>query len=46
MESITAAVIEGTALTGGKGRITGTALGVILVVMLGNIFNLFDINFY
>jgi len=46
MESITAAVIGGTALTGGRGGITGTALGVILVVMLGNIFNLLDINFY
>lgn len=46
MESITAAVLGGTALTGGKGGAVGTVLGVILVVMLGNIFNLLNFNIY
>ncbi len=46
MESITAAVLGGTALTGGKGSMTGTILGVILVVLLGNIFNLLNFNIY
>ncbi len=46
MESITAAVLGGTALTGGKGGVVGTLLGVILVIMLGNIFNLLNFNIY
>ena len=46
MESITAAVLGGTALTGGKGGVLGTVFGVILVVMLGNIFNLVNFNIY
>ena len=46
MESITAAVLGGTALTGGKGGVAGTVFGVILVVMLGNIFNLLNFNIY
>ncbi len=46
MESITAAVLGGTALTGGKGGAAGTVLGVILVVMLGNIFNLLNFNIF
>lgn len=46
MESITAAVLGGTALTGGKGSIFGTISGVILVILLGNIFNLLNFNIY
>ncbi|MCK9482232.1 MAG: ABC transporter permease [Bacteroidia bacterium] len=46
MESITAAVLGGTALTGGKGKMRGTILGVILVILLGNIFNLLNFNIY
>jgi ribose/xylose/arabinose/galactoside ABC-type transport system permease subunit len=46
MDSITAAVIGGAALTGGRGNAVGTMFGVILVVMLGNIFNLVDIDIY
>jgi ribose/xylose/arabinose/galactoside ABC-type transport system permease subunit len=46
MESITAAVLGGTALTGGKGGPVGTLFGVVLVVTLGNIFNLLNFNNY
>ena len=46
MHSIAAAVLGGTALTGGRGGMGGTVIGVILLAMLGNIFNLMDINIY
>ncbi|HCG63754.1 MAG TPA: hypothetical protein DEZ27_08160 [Sphaerochaeta sp.] len=46
MESITAAVLGGTALTGGKGSMCGTIFGVVLVILLGNIFNLLNFNIY
>lgn len=46
MDSIAAAVLGGTALTGGRGSMAGTLAGVILLAMLGNIFNLLDINLY
>jgi ribose transport system permease protein len=46
MESIAAAVVGGTALTGGRGGMGGTLIGVILLAMLGNIFNLMNINIY
>jgi ribose transport system permease protein len=43
---ITAAVIGGTALSGGKGSIIGSLLGVILMAMLTNILNLVGVNMY
>lgn len=46
MDSIAAAVLGGTALTGGRGGMAGTLVGVILLAMLGNIFNLLNINIY
>ena len=46
MESIAAAVLGGTALTGGRGGMGGTIIGVLLLAMLGNVFNLLDINIY
>lgn len=46
MQSITAVVLGGTALTGGRGGMIGTAIGVVILVMLGNVFNLLDINIY
>jgi ribose transport system permease protein len=46
MQSIAAAVLGGTALTGGRGGIFGTVIGVVILVMLGNVFNLLDINLY
>ena len=46
MDSIAAAVLGGTALTGGRGGMGGTVIGVILLAMLGNIFNLMNFNIY
>ena len=46
MDSIAAAVLGGTALTGGRGGMEGTVIGVILLAMLGNIFNLMNFNIY
>jgi ribose transport system permease protein len=43
---ITAAVIGGTALTGGRGTILGSFLGVIIMAMLTNVFNLVGISVY
>jgi ribose/xylose/arabinose/galactoside ABC-type transport system permease subunit len=46
MDSIAAAVLGGTALTGGRGSMGGTVMGVIILAMLGNIFNLLNFNIY
>jgi ribose transport system permease protein len=43
---ITAVVIGGTALSGGKGTIFGSILGVILMAMLTNVLNLVGVNIY
>jgi ribose transport system permease protein len=43
---ITAAVIGGTALSGGKGTILGSLLGVIVMAMLTNVLNLLGVNMY
>jgi ribose transport system permease protein len=43
---ITAAVIGGAALSGGKGTILGSLLGVILMAMLTNVLNLSGVNMY
>jgi ribose/xylose/arabinose/galactoside ABC-type transport system permease subunit len=46
MDSIAAAVLGGTALTGGRGSMGGTVIGVVILAMLGNIFNLLNFNIY
>ncbi|MDD5367959.1 MAG: ABC transporter permease [Anaerolineaceae bacterium] len=47
LEAIAAAVIGGVALTGGKGTIPGTVLGVILLGLIRNSLNLLRVpNFY
>jgi ribose transport system permease protein len=43
---ITAAVVGGTALSGGKGSILGSLLGVIIMAMPTNVFNLVGVNMY
>jgi len=43
-ESITAAVIGGTAITGGKGRIIGVMLGAIFLAMLFNGMTMSNVN--
>jgi len=42
LDAIAMAVVGGTSLSGGMGSITGTILGVIIMAMLRNIFNLLN----
>lgn len=43
-EVIAAVIIGGTALSGGRGSITGTAVGVLFVTVLGNALVLYGVN--
>lgn len=40
LEAILAVVLGGTLITGGVGRIRGTVIGIFILVMINNIFNL------
>jgi len=42
--SITAAVVGGTMLTGGRGGVIGTLLGVLMVQLLNNLLNFLDVS--
>ncbi|MCO5082767.1 MAG: ABC transporter permease [Rhizobiaceae bacterium] len=44
LQAITAAVIGGAALGGGKGSIVGTVLGVLLLTAIGNGLNLYNVS--
>jgi ribose transport system permease protein len=44
LEAIAAAIIGGTALTGGKGTLIGTALGAIFLFMIKNSMNLMNVD--
>lgn len=46
LDSITAVLIGGTRLGGGKGSVIGTVAGVLIVSVLNNIFNLVGVNPY
>jgi ribose transport system permease protein len=46
LDSITAVLIGGTRLGGGKGGVVGTVAGVLIVSVLNNIFNLVGVNPY
>jgi ribose transport system permease protein len=46
LDSITAVLLGGTRLGGGKGGVMGTLAGVLLVSVLNNLFNLANINPY
>jgi len=46
MDCITAAVVGGTSMSGGKGKISGTIVGVLLLGVLTNGMTLLDINTY
>jgi ribose transport system permease protein len=46
LEAIAAAIIGGTALSGGKGSLTGTVLGAIILYTIKNAMNLLNINPY
>jgi ribose transport system permease protein len=44
LQAITAAVIGGASLGGGKGSISGTVLGVVLLTAIGNALNLYNVS--
>jgi len=44
LDSITAVLVGGTRLGGGKGTVIGTIAGVLIVAVLNNIFNLVGVN--
>ena len=46
LDSVTAVLLGGTRLGGGKGGVVGTLAGVLLVSVLNNLFNLAGINPY
>jgi ribose transport system permease protein len=46
LDSVTAVLIGGTRLGGGKGGVLGTIIGVLIVSVLNNIFNLTGVNPY
>lgn len=46
LDAIAAVVLGGTSLVGGTGKITGTLLGVIIIGVLGNAFNMLNVSSY
>lgn len=46
LDVIAAVVLGGTSLAGGVGRVTGTALGALIIGVLGNALNLLNVSSY
>lgn len=46
MQAITAAVVGGTSMSGGKGNLIGTFIGAIIIGILSNIMNLIGVSSY
>ncbi len=46
LEAIAAVVLGGTSLSGGSGKIAGTALGALIIGVLGNALNLLNVSSY
>lgn len=46
LDAIAAVVLGGTSLSGGKGRITGTIIGALIIGILSNALNLLDVTSY
>ncbi|MFT6927958.1 MAG: ribose transport system permease protein [Psychromonas sp.] len=46
LDAIAAVVVGGTSLAGGKGRITGTLIGALIIGVLNNALNLLDVSSY
>ncbi len=44
MDGIAATILGGTSLMGGKGSVGGTFVGVIIIILIGNILNLLNID--
>ncbi len=46
LDAIAAAVIGGTSLMGGRGRIFGTLIGALVIGVLNNVLNILDVSSY
>jgi ribose transport system permease protein len=46
LDAIAAVILGGTSLTGGKGRIQGTIIGVLIMGVISNGLTLMDVNYY
>ncbi|WP_042273482.1 ribose ABC transporter permease [[Clostridium] dakarense] len=46
LDAIAAVVLGGTSLTGGKGKISGTIIGALIIGILSNALNLLDVSSY
>ena len=46
LDAITAVVLGGSSLMGGKGRIMGTLTGILIIGFLNNALNLLDVSSY
>ncbi|WP_317856104.1 ABC transporter permease subunit [Chakrabartyella piscis] len=46
LDAIAAVVLGGTSLAGGRGKITGTIIGAMIIGMLSNALNLMDVSSY
>lgn len=46
MQSVSAAVFGGISVNGGKGRIYGAVIGVLIYTVLSNVFNLLELSRY
>ncbi|MGW4463932.1 ABC transporter permease [Micromonospora sp. NPDC004704] len=44
LESIAAAVVGGTALAGGRGTVAGTLAGVLILAVIDQVFNQYEVN--
>ena len=46
LDAIAAVVLGGTSLSGGRGRITGTLIGALIIGVLNNALNILDVSSY
>jgi ribose transport system permease protein len=46
LDAIAAVILGGTSLTGGKGKIQGTIIGVLIMGVISNGLTLMDVNYY
>lgn len=46
LDAIAATVIGGTSVSGGEGSVTGTLVGVLILSIIGNMFNLLGVQVY
>lgn len=46
LDAIASTVIGGTSVSGGEGSVVGTVVGVLLLAIIGNVFNLLGVHVY